>query len=159
MEFQVSLLSFSPSSSLSTKRCILVMSVSRAIWEIPLRVSPRGRLRLLELRCAYRYRRLHVPLSLYYHPKIRPRLLAAFTAARKVKSNGHVTSRRIVSRMSARDKETPVSAKRVNGHEKVSLEVTEEEEAEQTGKNHEHARTVIICETSAWLAEQQPLLR
>lgn len=41
------------------------------------------------------------------------------------------------------------------------LEVTEEEEEEeeQTGKNHEHASTVIICETSAWLAEQQPLLR
>lgn len=83
-------------------------------------------------------------------------------AARKVKSNGHVASLHDAShRVRAREAgKPPASAKRVNGCEKVGLEVTEEEkEAEQTGKNHEHARTVIICETSARLAEQQPLLR
>ena len=39
---------------------------------------------------------------------------------------------------------------------KVDVEVTE---GEQTGKKYEHACTVIIYEMSAWLAEQQPLLR
>lgn len=56
-------------------------------------------------------------------------------------------------------KETRTSAKRAKGHEETDPKVAVEKgEKEQTGKSHEHARAVIR-ETSARLAEQQPLLR